>query len=57
MANATAVCLNSTCASVCNDGYSLCANNCVDTDSNKNHCGACGNKCMGMSMCVNGSCT
>jgi hypothetical protein len=56
-ANATAICTNGACGSVCNAGFSRCGGNCVDTNTNKQHCGTCGNKCMGQAMCIGGFCT
>jgi hypothetical protein len=34
-----------------------CGNQCVDTDTNKQHCGACGNMCPGAMQCLGGQCT
>lgn len=33
-----------------------CGGSCVDTSSNRDHCGACGNQCSGSRICVEGSC-
>jgi hypothetical protein len=55
-ANATAVCANGACSSVCNAGYSRCQNACVNTETDKQNCGSCGYRCMGNKRCVSGSC-
>jgi hypothetical protein len=55
-ANATAVCTNGSCGSVCNAGYSRCGGQCVNTDTDKQNCGACGNKCQGNKRCLGGAC-
>ena len=34
----------------------LCDGECVDTNMDNDHCGACGNACMGAMVCVDGGC-
>jgi hypothetical protein len=34
-----------------------CSGECVDTATNRSHCGACGKQCLGGQSCVNGQCT
>lgn len=40
----------------CEGGLTACAARCVDTTSNSNHCGSCGNACAGGSVCIEGDC-
>jgi hypothetical protein len=41
---------------VCNTGYTSCSGNCVNTTSDHDNCGACGNKCGSGEVCYKGSC-
>lgn len=40
----------------CAAGRTRCGNNCVNTNTNRNHCGACGNACVSGQSCVAGVC-
>jgi len=40
----------------CPSGETDCSGTCRDTDTNDNHCGACGNTCGANASCVNGQC-
>lgn len=41
----------------CLDGYQLCGDECVDVESNRDHCGECGNSCSGGGIaCFGGAC-
>src|SRR5579884_918896 len=37
--------------------YTICNNHCIDTETDPNNCGACGNVCSGGTSCVSGGCT
>ncbi|MFN8591166.1 MAG: hypothetical protein U0031_06840 [Thermomicrobiales bacterium] len=39
------------------DGLKACNNFCVDTNTNRNHCGGCDNECRPEEVCVAGECT
>ncbi|WP_437636264.1 MXAN_6577-like cysteine-rich protein [Sorangium sp. So ce854] len=41
----------------CDDGLSLCASVCVDTQADPDHCGACGGVCAAGQRCEAGACT
>jgi hypothetical protein len=41
---------------LCDTGYSLCGNSCVDTDTDDAHCGSCTTMCNGARHCVAGTC-
>ena len=41
----------------CPTGERLCSGVCVNTLTDHNNCGGCGNACATGSQCVNGSCT
>jgi hypothetical protein len=57
-------CVKGSCATVsvggytdlCASGYTSCSGTCVNTQNDKNNCGACGNKCGSGEFCVKGSC-
>ena len=55
--HATAVCSNSQCSTTCDSGYSQCVGQCVDTTTDKQNCGTCGNICKGNTKCVAGNCS
>jgi hypothetical protein len=61
-ANGTAVCTSGTCGiGTCNPGFANCdgnaANGCeTNLNSNRMHCGRCGNACSSGQECVNGMC-
>lgn len=40
----------------CPTGQIACAGQCVDPQTNSDHCGACGTICRGMNTCTAGSC-
>ena len=40
----------------CEAGTRLCGTTCVDTDTDKRHCGACGNACNAGDTCIDGDC-
>ncbi len=40
----------------CSGADKCCGQKCVDTDTNKNHCGGCGKACVGGKVCVGGTC-
>ncbi|CAG8750271.1 7150_t:CDS:2, partial [Gigaspora rosea] len=41
---------------ICSPGLTLCNGTCVDTTSNNQNCGYCGNACLDTQACVNGTC-
>ena len=41
---------------VCSSGQTLCDGSCIDTQSNSQHCGACGNACNASEPCSEGTC-
>ncbi|MGE3543979.1 MAG: hypothetical protein AB7L28_08605 [Kofleriaceae bacterium] len=41
----------------CSGGEQVCGNACVDLDSDKQNCGACGHACAGNDYCYYGTCT
>ena len=43
-------------ACICRPGLSRCGGECVDTDSNPNHCGSCGNMCSVGEICCEDGC-
>jgi hypothetical protein len=49
-------CLQGACTLVCSGGLKKCNGDCVDTMSDTNNCGQCGNACSGNQTCVNGLC-
>jgi hypothetical protein len=55
-----AFCSGGTCGQLCAEtGTTFCsdADGCVDRDTNRNHCGACGSACNGVEICQAGVCT
>ena len=46
-ANATATCDGTACGFTCNQGYTNCDGECVDTSSDSRHCGGCDRPCEG----------
>jgi hypothetical protein len=40
----------------CPDGRTRCGEDCVDLQTHKNNCGACGTQCKGKRVCVAGAC-
>jgi hypothetical protein len=44
------------CFAICNAPEIFCAPSCTNPNTDNNNCGACGNKCEGVSNCVNGQC-
>ena len=40
----------------CSSGQTLCDESCIDTQSNRQHCGACGNACNEGEPCSEGTC-
>jgi hypothetical protein len=43
--------------SPCPEGQTLCDGSCIDTQSNHENCGACGNACLPVEVCALGECT
>ncbi|MEM9070988.1 MAG: hypothetical protein AAGE52_20930 [Myxococcota bacterium] len=41
----------------CADGESCCGGTCIGTQADNANCGACGNVCMGATVCIAGGCT
>lgn len=41
---------------ICAEGRTICDSICVDLDTSRSHCGACGRSCEGEEVCVEGSC-
>jgi hypothetical protein len=58
IANATPVCLSSTCGFTCNNGYGLCNGGCVDFSTDPSNCGGCGPAyaCSGGTICQSSIC-
>ncbi|MFW5966399.1 MAG: fibrinogen-related protein [Persicimonas sp.] len=58
--NGSAFCNGDTCDIECDDGYEFCDDSieegCTDTDTDGDHCGACGESCSSEEVCVEGSC-
>lgn len=53
----TNTCVSGTCMATCTtSGQSVCSNACVDTNTDKNNCGACGTTCEGYQYCSAGKC-
>src|SRR5579863_5194435 len=51
-------CVNGTCSSSgCSGSQTSCSGSCVDTSSDSNNCGSCGNGCSSGQSCLNGSCS
>jgi hypothetical protein len=49
-------CVDGTCETVCEEGFTDCGGTCVDTDASRGHCGSCGNTCASGEVCVDGTC-
>jgi hypothetical protein len=43
-------------AADCAEGLTACDGTCVNTDSNDDHCGRCGQRCVGQRTCIEGVC-
>jgi hypothetical protein len=43
-------------ACVCDGGFELCADGCIDPQTDPDNCGACGNECPATAECVAGAC-
>lgn len=58
--NGTAVCDDGQCDVSCDDEFTLCNGDCVDTDADPDHCGGCSNACEpptnATAVCENESC-
>lgn len=56
----TALCAEELCTLSCNQGLELCmtqdGQDCVNRQTNRNHCGSCGNVCSDAHECLNGNC-
>ena len=50
------VCTGGVCVGSCPAGSTLCGSLCVDENTDRNNCGACGNVCASGTACTNGSC-
>ena len=53
--NGQAICISNTCGITCNIGYTDCDGTCVNTQTDPNNCGICGNSC-GIAQCSAGTC-
>lgn len=53
----TPMCSNGSCVSGCSGDQEKCGSSCVDTDTSKDHCGKCDNKCGSGQSCKSGKCT
>ena len=53
----TPICDEGQCDFTCNEGLTQCGNQCVDTDTDFNHCGDCNDPCSDGQQCVEGMCT
>jgi len=60
VANGAPVCSGGACGIVCNGGYTACPSSqptaCVDTNTDPNNCGSCGNVCLSGEKCAAGAC-
>jgi hypothetical protein len=50
------VCVRGACEGACPDTATLCADECVDTDTDNQHCGLCDRPCTGDLTCIAGTC-
>jgi hypothetical protein len=55
--NGAATCRKSRCGFSCDNGYAKCGTDCVDTRSDADNCGACGNVCSSGEVCSGETCT
>ena len=56
VARATDTCDNGRCGFKCSSGLSVCSGQCIDTGSDNNNCGICGNSCSAPERCSFGLC-
>ena len=52
----TVACVDGLCEISCDERFSLCSGQCVDTENDGDHCGSCDESC-GENQCIAGSCT
>lgn len=54
----TPTCKGGECEVRCDSGLTACDGACVDTKTDPDHCGECGNSCqlLGLSLCNRGAC-
>jgi hypothetical protein len=50
------ICVAGICELVCDDGFAICNNECVDINIDENHCGGCGIPCSAGESCEEGIC-
>lgn len=55
--NATPICQQGDCLWTCTGGLSPCDGQCVDTESDDDHCGECGESCGDSEVCADGTCS
>ena len=55
---ANEICQDGTCKEVCQTGESMCGDppECTNIQTNSEHCGRCGNYCLGDEQCIDGIC-
>ena len=51
------MCQGGQCTTDCDPGFTLCGQDCVDTDTSTTHCGGCDQPCAPGELCAAGSCT
>ena len=49
-------CSGGTCQLICTAGTTACGMECINTQTNRDHCGMCSNKCNSTDTCVSGMC-